>query len=494
MKTVFRNQLLLLPLLALGTLTVVGAHAADVAIVTGIGEYGNLPTATLPGIDHDVNTMTNCLSASGFRVIKLWNGQATEAGIRNAFAQAGRMVSPGDRFVYYQSSHGSEDNHLLTYDTTTSGEHTLGASDIHQLMSLIQTKRKSLIMDACFSGGIKAYKANDHVKFFPIHRFKDFTRDTVHDRCDTVVREYTSTPAAGNAAGGENDTFAIFASSQADETSLVSQVDGEECSVFTHYLATALNSMNTDKNHAGTAASAHKSAGGMQAAWNSVVQPTIQEVQEQTGGRQKPAFDCRYLTCVIYTTDPARSDCATSVSNLGQLYDVTNTQPDTLQVRAEMGSDADDFGRFRPHTQVTLHLQAGRGGYLFVINRDNEDNAQMIGWGREDLNFSNPERIVEQSYLSEGREFELGEGTLKITTTAREGEERWKVFLFTNREQALQFARLWCDQIQNKGKKALNRTTFKNAKFHAIDKLHDFERIDPEALFTSELNYRVTSL
>ena len=50
---------MLLPLVALGSLVLppAVARAADVAIVTGIGEYGNLPSASLPGIENDVAAM-----------------------------------------------------------------------------------------------------------------------------------------------------------------------------------------------------------------------------------------------------------------------------------------------------------------------------------------------------------------------------------------------------------------------------------------------------
>jgi hypothetical protein len=512
-----RKSSALLPLLGLAVLCAPAVRADDIAIVTGIGEYGNLPNATLPGIDNDVAAMTAALQKAGFKVAKLWNGQATEANIRQVFAQAARLVGPNDRFVYYQSSHGTQDHRLLTFDTTTTGEHTLSADDLKRLMAAIHTTRKSLIMDACFSGGIKGLPGQK-VKFYPIRRFKskDFARTEVHDRCDSVVRDYN--PHGDQGSGGDPDDvhddnqtqphgddngaqsagtdthIAIFASSQDNEYSLVVHVDGQPCSVFTHFLAGQLLAIDADKgiraNHNGSAR-----AKSVHASWNAVVQPTIRAVADQTQGRQTPVFSARYLANLVYTTsDSADADngrSRASAVNLAQLYDLSNVDPEQLELRAMLSSPADANGCFHPNTRIHLNVRAGRPGYLFLINRDDEDNAQMVGWGKRDLNFNDPEEMVRQSELPQTGEFEVGQGTLRITTTAREGVEGWKAFLFTNPEQATAFARAWCQLVADKGKK-VNFKTFAHSKLADVQRI-DMRNGDGNLLFTSELRYRVTA-
>ena len=263
-----RLLLVLLLLHGLSTLTI--ARAEDVAIVAGVGDYQNLPDARLEGIDRDVADMDTALHGADFQTIRLYNAQASEAGIRAAFAQAAQRVHAGDRFVYYQSSHGSRDYHLLTYDTTTAGGHMLSKTDLQQLMDQVPTRRKSLILDACFSGGFK--ERTDavgyvHDKFYPIISLKEEAPNGIQDRNDTVVR----TLAPGNADREGKRDFVVFASSQDNQPSQVLQIDGIICSAFTHFLVAQLNA-------------AHRGA------WNAVVQPTIVAVLRETHNRQNPVF------------------------------------------------------------------------------------------------------------------------------------------------------------------------------------------------------------
>jgi Caspase domain len=451
------------------------AHAEETAIVVGIGDYVNLPADShLDGIENDVKAMETVLKKASFHVISLFNAQATEAGIRQAFAQAGRLVQKGDRFVYYQSSHGSRDYHLLTYDTSRQGGHTLSKQDILELMNSIPTQRKSLLLDACFSGGFTKDRGVGfrQVKFYPISSLVDAQKQTIQDRTDTVVR----TIATANAAGARRE-FVVFASSQDNQTSLVGEIDGRPASVFTHFLSTSL--------------SMHQNA-----AWNEVVQATISAVIQQTNNQQTPAFDSGYLSFQVYTTDrrvgETNGTTTTAVHNLRQVYDLINCHLDRLSLSASMGNDRpapDEL--YHPGTQVKLDLHVSLPGYLFVINRDDKDNAQLVGWGTQDLSLNQPEAMVDQSYLARPEEFEFGKGTLKITTSQRQGTECWKAFLFTNREDAVTFAQLWA-QLPTDQEKRVHLNAFANAKLDTVLRIGISSPQDSRTLYTSEVHYRVT--
>lgn len=468
------RRILLLLLLTYALTARTTARAEDVAIVVGIGTYQHLPDARLEGIDRDLSDMDAALRAAGFQTLRLWNAQSSEAGIRAAFAEAARRVHPGDRFVYYQSSHGSRDYHLLTYDTTTSGAHMFSKTDLQHLMEQVATPRKSLVLDACFSGGFTDRSdATGYVrnKFYPIESLKDQEPKGIQDRTDTVVRTLAPVEANGD---GRRD-FVVFASSQDNQPSQVVQINGVICSAFTHFLVAQLNG-------------AHRSA------WNAVVQPTIVAVLRATHNQQNPVFDSTYLAYLIFTTDEhlQGSEAASiPVRNLAQLYDVCNVAPSRLALSAELqGSRPDVNEIYHPETQVRLFLNVGLSGYLFVINRDDSDRAQLVGWDQTELDFNDAEKLVDQSYLSRPDAFEFGKGTLHITTSARNGFENWKAFLFTDRNDALKFARLWIN-LPTDNKKQVRLTSFVGAKLDTVVRIGVSSEDGSRALYTSEVHYRV---
>jgi hypothetical protein len=466
------------PLLALWTVAVTlagtTAKAEDIAIVTGIGNYANLPDARLEGIDNDVRSMEQTLHSAGFTIIRLFDAQATEDGIRSAFARAQQRVRPGDRFVYYQSSHGSRDYHILTYDTTTRGDHMLGKEDLRRLMASIDTPRKSLILDACFSGGFLKERGGPfrQVKFYPIGKSEDLPAQGIRDRTDTVRRVLSPTT---DPATGRRD-FVLFASSQDNQVSRVDEIGGTICSVFTHFLTQQLD----NSRHA---------------AWNAVVQPTIASVLRETGNGQNPVFDSAYLPYLVFTTDQRGNGPdgdTVPIRHLGQLYDINNVDADRLGLSANLDGRTPNEGElYHPDTHVKLDLHVGAPGYLFMINRDDQDNAQLVGWDKEDLDTSSPEKMVDGSKLQSADDFEFGKGTLNITTSRREGIEHWKAFLFTDRDDALKFAQMWLTLTTDKNKR-VRLNSFANAKLDQITRIGVTGGDNGRALYTSEVHYRVT--
>lgn len=479
MKRIFKSLLC-----ALTSMTALSfaAHAGaeSIAIVAGIGDYTNLPGAHLPGIENDVDVMERVLQKAGFRVVRLFNRQATEEGIRNAFAAARGQVRSQDRFVYYQSSHGSSDFRLLTYDTETSGAHSLTRSDIQGLMASIPTNRKSLILDACFSGGFKGFRlrGDEIIKYYGLKANVRHTSGVgndqpagYRDRNDRV--QYTSSASAATVPTGA--AHAVFASSQENEPSLILRVDGQIGSVFTHMLAAEL-------------------AGGQSRPWNAAVQPTINRVQEATSGKQTPIFDNRYLPALIYTTvdvpNRGASSVSTNISDFAQYFNITGSIAGGVRLTADLQPEPNADGAYRPDTNVELTISTQYAGYLFLINRDDQDMAQMVGWAGSELDFSSPEQILNQCRLASPGVIRLSDNGLKINTTARAGMERWKAFLITDRENALSFARLWLELARDKSR-AVRRDDFKFAKLNDIRYNHGAS-VPLTAIYTSEQSYKVT--
>jgi hypothetical protein len=441
------------------------AKAEDIAIVVGVGNYVNLPNASLPGINNDVDLMIGVLSKS-FRVIRLFDESAGKEDIERAFREAAKKVGSSDRFVYYQSSHGSEDHNLLTYNTTSSGQNMISKPELREWMDSVKTKSKSLILDACFSGGFM--KSRGATATVLKTKFYSLKANVYRDRIDRVVRRtdnpYTSTSDADTKAA-----YPIFASSQENQTSQVVRINGRPISVFTHYLG---NSLTAKAN-----------------AWNDVVQPTIRDVTSNTGNAQTPVFTSSFLEARIYGGSGSVTSgnlTGTNLGSLAQLYSYTNADPSTLELSVSASRSTNDNNAFPPDTKMTFTYRANRPGYLYLLNVDDENMAQMVGWGKKELDFDDPDSVVEQSRVTStlvGKTITVGMGSLEVSTTARDGGETWKAFFFDSKEDALAFATLWAKVKE--GDKA-GSDKFKAAK------LDRPRRISPKNLVTSEVAYKVS--
>jgi hypothetical protein len=150
------------------------AAAEDVAVVIGVGKYGN-PDANLPGIEKDVAQVEGFAQRMGYRrVVVLRDGQATHAGIVAAMGSALAQAGPNDRVLIYFSGHGTQipdvngdepdglDEALVAYDfgsgRTPSGQSTfvnvVTDDEIGALLGQSKSQNVLLMIDACHSGTI----------------------------------------------------------------------------------------------------------------------------------------------------------------------------------------------------------------------------------------------------------------------------------------------------------------------------------------------------
>lgn len=440
--------------------------AEDIAIVVGVGKYPHLKEADLPGIDNDVAVMNQALTISGFRVITLFDAKAGKAAISQAFSGAAKRVKPGDRFVYYHSSHGSEDNKLLTSDTHLDGSGTISRSELRQWMESIKTPAKSLLIDACFSGGfMKSRGVQGEIlktKFFPLKN------SIYQDRFERLVSR-SDNPFTTASDAVQTPRYAIFASSQADQRSHIIRIKGKAQSVFTHYLGALL--------------------GAKKQLWGEVVQPAIHSVNEFTGNTQTPVFTSAFLERRTFggSSSPIGTRVAgTPVGSFLHLYSFANARPEILSLQVQASTPPNSSNAFHPETQMRFRFKAQHTGYLFLLNVDDQNMAQLVGWGKEELEFQDQDRILKQSQVTGdllGREIEIGMGTLAISTSARVGGETWKAFLFESQDRARAFIAGW-SELQKKGK--VGSEVFKDAM------LDRGLQVTPRLLTTAEVSYKVT--
>lgn len=434
-------------------------RAENTAVIVGVGHYPNFPSADLKGIDKDVSRMEVVLRTKGFtQIIKLFDQTATKNNVIGAFQKANSSLKKEDQFCYYQSSHGTSNHRLVLSDTRSSGENTLSVSEIKNLISKVVTPHRTLILDACFCGGFKSRGEG-------INKFHAFPQSKYQERLDHVVRQ---TATETTTIYGEDYVF--FGASSPNEASLILTIGGEPCSVFTYFLVMELSREKGE-------------------IWNRIVQPIISDVIQATEGNQTPVFNTRYLSERVFTalSENNFSNTMMPIENLGQLYNISHEESSTLSLRGEMSHDQNNLSAFPPGTEVKLSLFNSRPGYLFMINRDEEDRAQMIGWDRTDLDVSTAETMVKGSFLNDLGTIEFGKGTLKITTDARDGFERWKAFFFTQRSTALEFAQMWLN-LNKDNKNKVIRARLRNSKPSLVSGV----KVALDSLYTAEISYRVT--
>ncbi len=162
------------PLTLLLSAMTLSAHAADRALLIGIGQYAD-SRANLPGIDLDIANMEQVARQLGFapEAVKIVRDKdATQAGIENAITeQLINGVSENDRVLFYFSGHGTRvpdssgdesdgmDEVLVAHDATqvtVDNKSTLKGVVIddtfEQLIKKIPSKNVLVFVDSCHSG------------------------------------------------------------------------------------------------------------------------------------------------------------------------------------------------------------------------------------------------------------------------------------------------------------------------------------------------------
>lgn len=132
--------------------------SADQAVVVGVQEYKPLISAsTLGGCINDAKAIQAILERNHFHVIPLFNEQGTKQGILDAIKQVAGIIKPNERFVFYFAGHGRNAPHeaLMPHDATSVGN-DLTTKELNIAISAIHAKSRTVILDACFSGGMAA--------------------------------------------------------------------------------------------------------------------------------------------------------------------------------------------------------------------------------------------------------------------------------------------------------------------------------------------------
>jgi len=148
------------------------SHAADKALLIGMGSYQN-PKFNLTGIELDIDTINNFARTIGYQPDKiktLLNEQVTKANIETAFSNfLSDGVTENDNILIYYSGHGVQiadtsndeqdgrDEALTLYalDVLPEGYSGIVTDDeLSVLLASLPSRKVTMIVDACHSGTV----------------------------------------------------------------------------------------------------------------------------------------------------------------------------------------------------------------------------------------------------------------------------------------------------------------------------------------------------
>ncbi|WP_428667900.1 caspase family protein [Runella sp.] len=149
------------------------------AVIVGVSDYKYLPSRPTQGrpnpnvtydlnfCDDDANLFYSFLRSSAGgnvpaeNIVKLIDGQATQANIVAQTRQLFSKSSPDDRVIFYFTGHGSHQV-LCPYDVTTTSGNMLEYRTIAGVFRECRARDRFFIADACNTGSMKTHISSQH--------------------------------------------------------------------------------------------------------------------------------------------------------------------------------------------------------------------------------------------------------------------------------------------------------------------------------------------
>lgn len=138
------------------------------ALVIGISDYADPAWPRLSFAEKDARAMAAFLQRQGFRVLQLYNAEATRAAILDALEEGlPARIGEGDRVVLFYSGHGHtrsfsgvDYGYIVPHDAGATTGSMIAMNTLNTWSHKIADARHQLfLMDACF-GGLLAPKAS----------------------------------------------------------------------------------------------------------------------------------------------------------------------------------------------------------------------------------------------------------------------------------------------------------------------------------------------
>lgn len=142
-------------LISIFMIVTVLAKAETFVVCVGISNYQNIRSLRLP--EEDAKSISALYKTKTNNVILITGKYATHDTILKALNDQFKRAKEGDQVVFYFSGHGYEGG-FCPYDMGDKYKNGLSYQEIYSAFRQSKAKRKIILADACFSGGLRKNK------------------------------------------------------------------------------------------------------------------------------------------------------------------------------------------------------------------------------------------------------------------------------------------------------------------------------------------------
>ena len=132
-------------------------NAKTYVVSVGISNYKNINSLVLP--DKDAKSVSDLYKKKTKNVILITGKYATKAKIIKSLSDQFSRATENDMIVFYFSGHGYPGG-ICPYDMSQDITSGLSYAEIKNILKKSKAKKKIIIADSCFSGGLRNNNSN----------------------------------------------------------------------------------------------------------------------------------------------------------------------------------------------------------------------------------------------------------------------------------------------------------------------------------------------
>jgi len=336
------------------------------AVVVGVGNYKNLPRESrLQGPANDAAQMVLLLKKQGFTISELLvDGAATKEAIMAALTRICvrmRGMPPTERFVFYFAGHGTDKPPaILPADARASGDparniSVITKSELKVAVSSINAASRTVILDSCFSGGMKSGSLRRKLipRYFSLEPTgsrggapsvgADVFKEDGGAAGPPVVTPTVVTPAA---------PICYLAAAMESQKAYEDEFEkGQHYGLFTHHL---VKKAGAD--------------GASSATLGQVIKKVTADVVEYSDELQRPTVTPGLEAIPLFGKRPGIGSKPPPPAPDSSVWDVyTTDRPNPAAMRLLASPDKTNFS---VGEMITLAPEVKQEGYLVILNRD----------------------------------------------------------------------------------------------------------------------------
>jgi Caspase domain/Domain of unknown function (DUF4384) len=330
------------------------------ALIITVSEYQRSP---LPGVLTDRKLGIELAQRFGVppqNIVELSEQQVTREGLKQAFANMGQVLMPGDKLYVYFSGHGARFFSKATGQCTESlvmqDMHVVTNAEFANMIKPLSAKAdKTIVMlDSCHSGGVA--QAAGSRSMATQYRAK-FSPEASSPQCSLAVNLGSFSAARGVDFHTTDHNMVILAAARNNEVAW----DTSRGGAMTYNFAQCLAGAASDTDHSGALSMQELTA---------CVQARLDKTQEDSARQHATlAGNVELVPAFVDSQSPAPPVVAASagaavIDTLATLNDIYSQRDDRWQVNATLASSTLKIG-----SNLAITIRSQRDGFVYLFYR-----------------------------------------------------------------------------------------------------------------------------